>query len=217
LRRGIGKQQEGLILVENNLKNKLLISIIIFFLSVLLGILVYVYSVSEFKTSIEITPTENFDTKIGNKTVKIIGRENTNLRAGKVTIQIRKIGYDNYKQIFDIKRNNNNLIKIDMRPYKQQLDTISSIKGLDDTYKDNYNIVDTNYIEDNGTWAVVVLQNKSNKSFAIAGLKREGREWNVVFGPIINPSSLKNKQTIPESVINWISSNSIEYFGEREF
>ena len=111
MRRGIGKQQEGLILVENNLKNKLLISIIIFFLSVLLGILVYVYSVSEFKTSIEITPTENFDTKIGNKTVKIIGRENINLRAGKVTIQIRKIGYDNYKQIFDIKRNNNNLIK----------------------------------------------------------------------------------------------------------
>lgn len=202
--------------MANKISTKLIISaaVIVF---VLLAIVLGVYSFlnQSYKTIIEIFPEESFEVTVDGKTTVITKQEDINLKAGKHTIKVSKKGYDNYSQVINVARNNNNKFIIDMRSSSSSINDLSDINGIKNDFVKNNSVVDVNYIQDTNYWGVVVAQNKITGKFAIIVAEIMGGKWGLKFGPMFDPSILKTPPTLPKNVLNAVTGNAIEYFGER--
>lgn len=202
--------------MANKISTKLIISaaVIVF---VLLAIVLGVYSFlnQSYKTIIEIFPEESFEVTLNGKTTLLTKQEDFNLKAGKYTIKVSKKGYDNYSQVINVARNNNNKFIIDMRSSSSSINDLSDINGIKNDFVKNNSVVDVNYIQDTNYWGVVVAQNKISGKFAIIVAERMGGKWILKFGPMFDPSILKTPPSLPKNVLNAVTGNAIEYFGER--
>ena len=202
--------------MANKISTKLIISaaVIVF---VLLAIVLGVYSFlnQSYKTIIEIFPEESFEVTLNGKTTLLTKQEDFNLKAGKYTIKVSKKGYDYYSQVINVARNNNNKFIIDMRSSSSSINDLSDINGIKNDFVKNNSVVDVNYIQDTNYWGVVVAQNKISGKFAIIVAERMGGKWLLKFGPMFDPSILKTPPSLPKNVLNAVTGNAIEYFGER--
>jgi hypothetical protein len=217
LRRGTGKLRGGLILVVNKSKIKLIISVSIIFIVAITAIFTMSLIVNkEYKTTLEIYPSEeSFEVLVDNKTFAVAGQKSISLKSGDVKIKVSKLGYDNYDEVLKVQNNDNNKFIIDMRKNDSSINNLNQIEGLKNDFIRSQNIVDLEYINNDGYWGVVTTQNSNNTNFAIFVAKRENNNWVLKYGPIFGPAALKNNTGLPQKVLDVVSGFGIEYFGER--
>ncbi len=203
--------------VESKIKFKtiLVIFVILFIVGVIILALLSQIN-REYKSILEIYPSEeSFSVTVNKKTLTVKGTAELLLRPGDIKIQVSKSGYDNYEEIFKVQKSSNNKFIIDMRKKNQSINNLSAINGLKSEFIKTQNIVDQAYFDEVGIWAVITTQNKSNTNFAIFVALREGENWVLKYGPIFNPTGLKNRPDLPPIILNTLSGFAIEYFGER--
>jgi hypothetical protein len=170
----------------------------------------------EYKTTLEIYPSEeSFEVLVDNKTFAVAGQKSISLKSGDVKIKVSKLGYDNYDEVLKVQNNDNNKFIIDMRKNDSSINNLNQIEGLKNDFIRSQNIVDLEYINNDGYWGVVTTQNSNNTNFAIFVAKRENNNWVLKYGPIFGPAALKNNTGLPQKVLDVVSGFGIEYFGER--
>ena len=201
----------------NKSKIKLIISVSIIFIVAITAIFTMSLIVNkEYKTTLEIYPSEeSFEVLVDNKTFAVAGQKSISLKSGDVKIKVSKLGYDNYDEVLKVQNNDNNKFIIDMRKNDSSINNLNQIEGLKNDFIRSQNIVDLEYINNDGYWGVVTTQNSNNTNFAIFVAKRENNNWVLKYGPIFGPAALKNNTGLPQKVLDVVSGFGIEYFGER--
>ena len=195
-------------------KRNIIISAVILALTIIF-ISTIAYSNQTYITEIRISPDEAFKVSLDNKTINVKDKTLYELKAGRVLVKVENVEYNNFSETFEIKRNNNNLISIDMNRYKPVLKSLGEIKGINEEYANDNILKNVEYINDQGYWVVVVGENKVDSRFSIFAAKREGNEWVIKSDIIFKPDEINDGvKGLPSVVKNFFINDSINYFGE---